>query len=324
VREAKMDGASQADITPEAEQRADHPAATPAGPADGMDSVGVATTSGASDGEEAEAPDFTWQDVIARLSNLVDTDSRVFWGGVSIAIATVLFVLAGMPPTVALLSLFSALGVAGISWTYRIYRRPTLLGELLGIFATPSPAPGGPADPAQPQGSVDQVSAGGHDPSQLSSVTVSTGNNPAGHEDGSLDVGRLVSSADRTSPRLRTNTPAVSGGLLKARLPLIAAGAATKFCVTCGVRLDARAEICPSCGVRQMPEPTSAPPAPARIRHGTRWFEIVWTAIYLLLIAYGFAQIDGYYYTLGNLVRDAVLSGFIWAAGLVVATLVRR
>jgi TM2 domain-containing membrane protein YozV len=30
----------------------------------------------------------------------------------------------------------------------------------------------------------------------------------------------------------------------------------TKFCVNCGAKIDARAEICPKCGVRVAPPPT--------------------------------------------------------------------
>ena len=30
----------------------------------------------------------------------------------------------------------------------------------------------------------------------------------------------------------------------------------TKFCVSCGAKIDARAEICPKCGVRVAPPPT--------------------------------------------------------------------
>ncbi len=33
------------------------------------------------------------------------------------------------------------------------------------------------------------------------------------------------------------------------------AGVPTKFCFACGTLLDARAELCPSCGIRQMPPP---------------------------------------------------------------------
>jgi hypothetical protein len=40
------------------------------------------------------------------------------------------------------------------------------------------------------------------------------------------------------------------------------AGMPTKYCFSCGVTLDARAEICPRCGVRQQPPPQAAIAAP--------------------------------------------------------------
>jgi hypothetical protein len=49
----------------------------------------------------------------------------------------------------------------------------------------------------------------------------------------------------------------------------------------------------------------------------------VWTILAALALAIGFSNVDGYYYTLENLARDAVITLVVWAVGLAVAIGVR-
>jgi hypothetical protein len=111
-----------------------------------------------------------------------------------------------------------------------------------------------------------------------------------------------------------------------------------RFCATCGSSLTlpagtpvSQATIARSTspsvpGQYQQGPPSqlaTAPNASRRSHPVFRGFVIVWTILLVFAIATGASNVDNYYYSLNELMRDTVMAAVVWAAGLAIAYALR-
>ncbi|HUW17301.1 MAG TPA: TM2 domain-containing protein [Actinomycetes bacterium] len=109
-------------------------------------------------------------------------------------------------------------------------------------------------------------------------------------------------SAGDSIPAVEPAPIVVEGAVKPAGAPALPpSGMPTKYCFSCGVTLDARAEICPRCGVRQQPPPQ----VPTAVPQGRSKLVTALLAIFL-----GGFGVHKFY--LGKLAQGVIYLIFFW------------